>query len=1357
MFSVKVSDGQDMDDAIITISLNDVNEAPWFTIPVTAQFSVEENTSGEIQGAAQVTAMDPDVDATNVAWKTLSYSFDSTTSDNNKALFQIDSTTGRITEKINLNYEEHKNDNGIKLVLKVTDDLGLFGLHNIWVFIKDVNEPPIFGNQPGEVGNTETNPYICPTGLTVGDQVGAPVIVTDPDIYLLDQVECKADTTTTPNDWDKFTIGLNCQIYIKRPDLITDTGKYILYVQATDQGRPSNPANPLSALTAKTVHIKGKLGVDPPVLSLGDDTTAIKFSINENVVGDVAGTAAAIVAACTDPNVPGKEGVGKTTVLPCSNAATTTCKSSFTEQATCNGAARTDTDCWWNPASTTTNKCECRNQDLRFEIINGETVPSKGDVLSDPFEINSLTGQISLKTLNGRAPNYENFVLIDSEIKCTLGRAKQYHSGTETEYGYEFAKSTTEPVITNNGIGGICRFYNNDRKKANNAMDRFGYSDAAHLCAEQGSRLPTLQELKDAYTLDATNFIPKNIYDQCDYTLDSNGKLPKYETISIGDDWYACDAKVPPRSDEVGDTVNVWTYNGNVATLFSTAATEPTLATSQPTQDERLPVLCYVGYNAADPASSGDRPARGYSVKVRCSDTGEQTYYESGSSSTPIYYDGLKNDKYIFIEIKDVNEPPRYNTPILDPKMTIAEDALDDDKLDGVISAEEVDIKDGLTLTFVPINAQTPFKYKNSAAFAQFASTNIAVKYISGAKLDFETTPSYTFNAVVKDEESLSASQEVTITILDVNEAPKLKEPGVKESIPFTTATREGYHVAEDKEDGFVIGSVAAWDQDSNSQISWSLIGSENDDTTNGDSIFQVVSRSSNGVENDDGHHFWGDLQLKKSSAIDFETKQVYTMTLRGEDNAVPFQSGTSSLPSLYAEATIKITIDNVNDLMITSVQPGPSGGNVKFFDTAGGDKVVLTGTNIGVKGTDASRNVFTVTYGRGGPNDPVFEATSCAVTNLATDNTELICTMPAGGYGAGHKWDVTINSNLPLKKAEGKYSTAASNQNPSKVEITTAYYSPVINIIAMKGGGNSVTTLATEGQEVIQLTGTNFGPKDLTLEGYYGILSCFSVNGDGVATMEDSCVFTATSCVVTIANTQVECKSQVGIGADHHWRLEKAAHDWKGVATIMGVSTSYIKPTVSKVESTDLKNKNVLTTYGSEMITITGTNFGPAQLTTMMPSYLGKITGSYENNIGYQYSTMTGEDCKVTIDHTQMTCTSVAGVGKDFKWRLTVAGQTSEESTVTTRYRKPEIYSLDGPGAFEANTAGNTIATNDNTQGEKYYLRGNYFGPATKGTFPKNGENPIVQKLGHVDLEQFWSRDEGYVEFLKEKKKKFE
>ena len=79
------------------------------------------------------------------------------------------------------------------------------------------------------------------------------------------------------------------------------------------------------------------------------------------------------------------------------------------------------------------------------------------------------------------------------------------------------------------------------------------------------------------------------------------------------------------------------------------------------------------------------------------------------------------------------------------------------------------------------------------------------------------------------------------------------------------------------------------------------------------------------------------------------------------------------------------------------------------YFSTAGGEIVVITalGTNIGVKGSDASRNKISVTFGRGGSGDPKFVCTNCAVTNLATDNTELRCTAPPG-YGAGHTWNVS-------------------------------------------------------------------------------------------------------------------------------------------------------------------------------------------------------------------------------------------------------------------------------------------------------------------------------------------------------------
>ena len=61
---------------------------------------------------------------------------------------------------------------------------------------------------------------------------------------------------------------------------------------------------------------------------------------------------------------------------------------------------------------------------------------------------------------------------------------------------------------------------------------------------------------------------------------------------------------------------------------------------------------------------------------------------------------------------------------------------------------------------------------------------------------------------------------------------------------------------------------------------------------------------------------------------------------------------------SLFVEATIIITILNVNDLTITNVKPLVG----TAFATAGSEVVVLTGTNLGVKTATSlkARNFFT-------------------------------------------------------------------------------------------------------------------------------------------------------------------------------------------------------------------------------------------------------------------------------------------------------------------------------------------------------------------------------------------------------------
>ena len=67
-----------------------------------------------------------------------------------------------------------------------------------------------------------------------------------------------------------------------------------------------------------------------------------------------------------------------------------------------------------------------------------------------------------------------------------------------------------------------------------------------------------------------------------------------------------------------------------------------------------------------------------------------------------------------------------------------------------------------------------------------------------------------------------------------------------------------------------------------------------------------------------------------------------------------------------------------------------------------------------------------------------------------------------------------------------------------------------------------------------------------------------------------------------------------------------------------------------------------------------------------------------------------------------------MAGVSKDFVWKVTVAGQSSPESSSAaadmTFYTPPVITSLAGPGAYNANTAG----------GQKFYIEGDFFGPVS-------------------------------------------
>jgi hypothetical protein len=143
---------------VVTITLTDVNEAPFFSSSETLIRSIDETcsstcasrSSGLSVGSSPISASDPDV-----FWspsQTLTFSIIS----GGSGYFSIVSSTGQLqltslgAQITSLDFEVTPS---YILLVKVQDSLGLFSLANVTVLINNRNEPPVFntvfGPQPG--------------------------------------------------------------------------------------------------------------------------------------------------------------------------------------------------------------------------------------------------------------------------------------------------------------------------------------------------------------------------------------------------------------------------------------------------------------------------------------------------------------------------------------------------------------------------------------------------------------------------------------------------------------------------------------------------------------------------------------------------------------------------------------------------------------------------------------------------------------------------------------------------------------------------------------------------------------------------------------------------------------------------------------------------------------------------------------------------------------------------------------------------------------------------------------------------------------------------------------------------------
>ncbi|UOB18570.1 BspA family leucine-rich repeat surface protein [Abyssalbus ytuae] len=196
-------------------------------------------------------------------------------------------------------------------------------------------------------------------------------------------------------------------------------------------------------------------------------------------------------------------------------------------------------------------------------------------------------------------------------------------------------------------------------------------------------------------------------------------------------------------------------------------------------------------------------------------------------------------------------------TPVIEAQsFTVAEDITDDAEIGTVEATDET------TLTYnITTNSNDLFEITDDGILS----------LAPGQSLDFETAENHTILVEVSDGQ-LTATAEITIIVLNINEAPVIEA--------------QSFSVAEDITDDTEIGTVMATYE---TAITFSI-------ATNSNDLFEIT--------ND------GVLSLAPGKSLDFETAQTHTITVEVSDGEL-----TST-----AEITINVTdiADTNPDAFIT-------------------------------------------------------------------------------------------------------------------------------------------------------------------------------------------------------------------------------------------------------------------------------------------------------------------------------------------------------------------------------------------------------------------------------------------------------